>query len=154
MAELKNRSPWLRFVVVYWQVILGAVLISGGFAALFLAWWGVSGSPVLAVQMTYVVSGGLGGLAGVVLGAALLIVFHLQRQNVLLARMGRQRTPAPAEDTAPIDTLYLVPKGATRYHRSGCMYVEGKPASAYPPGARELSGLQPCSVCEPTAAEA
>lgn len=156
---MNERSPWTRFIVFYWQVLLGAVLITAGFAAIFLAWWGVSGTPVVAVQLTYLTSGGLGGVAGVLLGAALLVVFHLERQSVLLARIRRglaapQSAEAASDETVDVNFV-LVPQGASRFHRPGCTYVEGKPAQAFAPDAQELSGLKPCGVCDPpVAAEA
>lgn len=146
-----ERSPWARFVRVYWQVIVGGTMISVGFASLFLAWWGVSGNPLIPVQLTYLAGWGLVGLALVVVGSALLVVFHLGRQNALVSRL--VAASSPAEDDAPEEETrtVLVPEGATTFHRPTCVNADGKPARAYPPGADELDDLEPCGVCDPPA---
>lgn len=145
----EERSPWARFVRVYWQVIVGGTMISLGFAFLFLAWWGVSGNPLIPVQLTYLAGWGLVGVGLIVVGAALLVVFHLGRQNAILARLVSASESTEAEPEAGEARTLLVPEGATTFHRPGCVYADGKPARAYPPGAAELDDLEPCGVCDP-----
>lgn len=152
--ETRTPSVWGRFFVVYWQVVLGAILISAGFAAIFLGWWYVSGNPIVSVQLTYLASGGVGGVALVLLGSALLVVFNLSRQNTLLVRLV-ERSAEGGEDRGGVETtevrLLVVPEGAKTYHRPDCVYADGKPSRAYPPGAPELDRLKACAVCEPPA---
>lgn len=149
----RTRSPWTRFVLVYWQVILAGAMISVGFASVFLAWWGVSGNPLVPVQLTYLAGWGLMGIGFLVLGGALLVVFHLGRQNAILVRLV-ERSPGASQATEARDEVrtVLLPEGATAYHRPGCVYADGKPARAYPPGSAELEDLEPCSVCDPSRA--
>ena len=68
---------------------LGVLLCLLGFLALFLGWNGAAGKNVIMVQFPYLISGGMAGLAIVVVGAALLIV-----QN---AREDRARMEATLE---------------------------------------------------------
>lgn len=51
--------------------VLGAVLVPLGFLAIGIAWYGVAGSGLVFEQLPYVVSGGIGGLALVIVGSAL-----------------------------------------------------------------------------------
>lgn len=152
MSRGRERSPWARFVRVYWQVIVGGTLISLGFAFLFLAWWGVSGNPLLPVQLTYLAGWGLVGIGFVVVGSALLVVFHLGRQNAILSRLVTSSAPTEAEAPQEETRTVLVPEGAGTFHRPTCVYADGKPARAYPPGAAELDGLEPCGACDPPVA--
>jgi hypothetical protein len=54
------------------QTLLGWGLITAGFVAIGVAWGQVQGTNVVAVQLSYMTSGGLTGLALVFLGTGLL----------------------------------------------------------------------------------
>jgi hypothetical protein len=54
------------------RLVLAIVAIAGGAIALLLGWYGVSGTFDPGEQMSYVVSGGLGGLFLAGVGAALV----------------------------------------------------------------------------------
>jgi hypothetical protein len=60
-----------------------------GVGALFLllGWIGVSGEPELARQFSYLASGGLGGLAAVIVGVGLLISEDLRAERRRLGRI-------------------------------------------------------------------
>jgi hypothetical protein len=123
---------------------------------LVLGWYGVSGESLTAKQLPYLVSGGLGGIALVILAAALLTTQDVRRQLDRLQTVEQRVT-----------TLYellveeLVPKaldaadvvcvaGGSTYHRPTCPLVAGKETA--PPGAAERLALTPCDVCQPAAA--
>jgi len=54
------------------QTLLGWALITAGFVAIGAAWTGVQSTPVVAVQLSYMTSGGLAGLGLIVVGTGLL----------------------------------------------------------------------------------
>lgn len=54
------------------QTVLGWAVITAGFAAIGAAWTGVQSTPVVAVQLSYMTSGGLTGLGLIVVGTGLL----------------------------------------------------------------------------------
>jgi hypothetical protein len=65
---------WLR---AEWDRVLGFTLIAMGAVLLVLGYIGVSDSPYVAEQLSYIVSGGLGGLFLLGAGATLLILADL-----------------------------------------------------------------------------
>ena len=54
------------------QTLLGWALVTVGFAAIAAAWGQVQGTHVVAVQLSYLTSGGLIGLGLIVLGTGLI----------------------------------------------------------------------------------
>jgi len=68
-----NRTPLKLLVRAEWDRILAFVLIAAGAALVVVAWAGASGTPFVADQLSYVASGGVGGLFLLALGLALLM---------------------------------------------------------------------------------
>lgn len=60
------------YVVALVRPVLGWLLVAGGAAGLVVGWFGVSREVLVARQLPYVLSGGLGGVALVIVGAVLL----------------------------------------------------------------------------------
>lgn len=58
---------------------LGAALVVVGLVLVAAGYWGASGTTSVAEQVPYAISGGAGGLALVVVGAALITRFSLAR---------------------------------------------------------------------------
>jgi len=52
------------------QTLLGWILILAGFAVIGAGWAGVQSTPVVAVQLAYLASGGVAGIALVVVGVS------------------------------------------------------------------------------------
>lgn len=152
--------------------VLGYVLAALGALALFLGWYGVSGTPVPAKQVPYLVSGGLTGVALVVLAAAVLAADDVRRRIGDLHRLEQRvetlyalltepvpaplpesGVPGPAppergdEQTAAAGAVAL-PTG-TSYHRPGCRLVTGKPARRVGPAEARQRELGPCRLCDP-----
>jgi multisubunit Na+/H+ antiporter MnhG subunit len=69
-----------------WRTILGWVLVALGGLFVLLGWVGVSGTPAVARQMSYLVSGGIGGLVCAIVGVGLLVGEELRTER---ARLGR-----------------------------------------------------------------
>ncbi|HUC04570.1 MAG TPA: hypothetical protein VL961_04175 [Acidimicrobiales bacterium] len=62
------------------------LVVAAGFVVMGIAWHGVAAQTSVSAQIPYLVSGGLGGLALVVIGIALLAINHDRR---LAARVRR-----------------------------------------------------------------
>lgn len=56
-----------------WQATLGWVLVVAGAIAIAVAWWQVRDLPNIALQMPYLISGGLGGAVLMGFGGTLLV---------------------------------------------------------------------------------
>lgn len=145
-----------------------------GFGALLvvIGWFGVSGESIVAKQLPYLVSGGIGGVLLAVLGAYFLGIEELHKDSGRLDRMERQieqlhralleRPDAPAVDEPTTmlpragdtnghrrgDRVVVVSSGES-FHRAGCALVEGKDGTELDPTAATGRGLRPCPVCEP-----
>jgi hypothetical protein len=140
--------------------VLGWLLALLGAVALFLGWYGVSGTAVPAKQLPYLVSGGLTGVALVVLAAAVLAADDVRRRFAHLERVEARVEALYALLTEEVrdpvlEGTYLAVDGGRSFHAPGCRLVQGKAT------ARELSrgevltsGLAPCRVCDPPAVPA
>ena len=106
-----------RWVRAQWDRVIGGVAMVGGGAAILAGWLGVSSTRVVAEQIPYVISGGLGGLFLLGVGATLWLSADLRDEWRHLAdmedriaerlRSGTRRAPAlnadsgDSEDQAP-----------------------------------------------------
>jgi hypothetical protein len=93
---------WLR---AEWDRVLGFTLIALGAVLLVIGYLGVSGSPYVAEQLSYIASGGLGGLFLLGAGATLLVLADLHDEWRKLDRVeallsGDIPFPAPARPEA------------------------------------------------------
>lgn len=70
-----------------WRYALGWALVVLGAIFLVLGWFGVSGEPDVARQMSYLASGGLGGLTAAIVGVGLLISEDLRSDRRRLGRI-------------------------------------------------------------------
>jgi hypothetical protein len=145
-----RRRLWavVRPVLAWSLALLGAL-------ALFLGWYGVSGTAVPAKQLPYLVSGGLTGVALVMLAAAVFAADDVRRRFAHLERVERKVDELYAllteEDVGTAtDTGYVAVEGGTSFHVPSCRLVLGK-ATARELSRRDVvtSGLAPCRVCGP-----
>ncbi|MGH2795667.1 MAG: hypothetical protein ACRDKG_15345 [Actinomycetota bacterium] len=87
------------------SIVLALALIAGGFGAIGLGWKGVAGSLVVAEQLPYLLSGGVGGLALIATGSGILTVQATRywnarertRLDLVLARAAAVRPGGAAE---------------------------------------------------------
>jgi len=138
------------------QPVLAWGLAAAGVLLLVLGWYGVSGQALTAKQLPYLVSGGLGGVALVVLAAALLMTQDARRQLDRLDRVEQRVTTLYdllVEELVPAalaDAEVVRVDGGSTYHRPTCPLVAGKRTAALAPADR--LALTPCGVCQPAAA--
>jgi hypothetical protein len=70
-----------------WDRVAGYALIAAGLACLVFAYFGVARSPFIAEELSYTISGGLGGLVLLGAGGTLLIIADLHDEWRKLARI-------------------------------------------------------------------
>jgi len=130
---------------------LGVVLAFAGFVAIYLGWNGAASFDDLRQQFPYLLSGGVGGLALVVLGCSAMVLDVARtesaelRASVDALREAIERTAAsgrPSPDGVVV--------GSTSFHLPGCRTVAGRTdLEVRPVGEAAARGLAPCRVCQP-----
>ena len=81
---MSGLRQWVR---AQWDRVLGGAAMAGGGAAILAGWYGVSSTAVVAEQIPYVISGGLGGLFLLGAGATLWLSADLRDEWRHLADM-------------------------------------------------------------------
>jgi hypothetical protein len=142
-------------------------LVVGGLL-IFLGYLGVSRESLVAKQLPYLLSGGLGGVLLAVIGAYFLGTEELRKDSGRLERLERQvgelhaallsRPDAPRLEAPSTNGsghrpshVVVVESGET-FHRPGCSLAEGKPQDELSQTEAIRQGLRPCPVCEPAPA--
>ena len=69
------------------RVLLGWGAIVASIVLLAVGWYGVSGTPLVARQLAYLVSGGIGGLLAGIVGVGLLVSGDVRRDRERLGRI-------------------------------------------------------------------
>jgi hypothetical protein len=69
------------------RVLLGWGLIVASIVLLAVGWYGVSGTPKVERQLSYLVSGGLGGLLAGIVGIGLLVSNDVRRDRERIGRV-------------------------------------------------------------------
>ncbi|WP_250290347.1 hypothetical protein [Frankia sp. CiP1_Cm_nod1] len=165
----QHPRPTPRVVVGILRAVRGWLIAVTGGVLLFGCYLGVSAETDPGRQLPYFVSGGLGGLALVFLGSALLVADQIDAAAKARGRLDRQvddlhrlivaaaSAPAPATPTTVADPaaggqddggLFAVPAGRT-YHRRTCEMIASKPAQPVDSAQIAARGLTPCTICEP-----
>jgi hypothetical protein len=172
-TEEPDASVFWRWVWESVRPVLGYVLVALGLLALLIGWYGVSGEAIVAKQLPYIASGGLLGVALVVLGGRFMLIQDLRRDSNRLDRLETMvnelhaallaRPDAPGRGAyASSATLqsngqgsYVVLPGGQSFHLPGCPMLEGKEkVSTVKSATVEKRGLTPCPLCEPTSVPA
>ena len=135
----------------------GFALAAVGLLFIAFGWNGAAGQTSTVAQMPYILSGGLIGIAFVILGGAMLIVQGAREDRAILEAkldllaeaflegQGRQQKAA-----APGDLSGLVVAGSASYHVPGCRLVDGREETSYlTPAEAQGTGLKACRVCQP-----
>lgn len=134
----------------------GIALAGVGLLAIGLGANGAAGQLFIQAQLPYLISGGMIGLALVVLGAAMLVVQSAREDRsrleskldlvaeAILEAGGRGKPAAPG------DLSGLVVAGTASYHVPGCRLVDGRENTEYLTPVEALGrSLKPCRVCQP-----
>ena len=139
----------------------GIVLVAVGLLVIGLGINGASGQLSVVAQVPYLISGGILGVALVILGAAMLIVQGaredrslLEAKLDLLAEAFLEGQGRQAKADAPGDLSGLVIAGSASYHVPGCRLVDGREQTSYlTPAEARGQELKACRVCRPDQAK-
>lgn len=149
------------------QLGIGLALL--GFLLIFLGWNGAGSYDDVPAQFPYLISGGIAGLALVVLGAAFVVVDNQRRDRAevqaslaelrdaldrlagataSLSGLGGVGDGGGHARGAALEASGLVVAGTATYHRPSCRLVEGKsqlPLLTIPEAVQR--GLRGCRTC-------
>jgi hypothetical protein len=177
--ETPDPALFWRWVGGSTRPLIGWVLAAVGVIVIIVGWYGVSGQAVIAKQLPYLISGGLGGVALVGIGAALIGTERLRQDARRIARLegmvqelysvllvhgdspgepDAAPTRRPAPDTAAFEVSagaesnhrpVAIPTGST-YHDPDCAMVRGKSGVATVDRSTvSRRDLTACRICQP-----
>ena len=146
----------------------GWAFIAVGLLLTLLGWIGVSGEAIVAKQIPYVISGGIGGVLLAVIGAYFLGTEELRKDSGRLDRLeqkvdelhaallARPDAPVVVADAATAGNgslagpqSVIVVSGGETFHASGCPMTAGKETEELAVAAATKRGLSPCPLCSP-----
>ena len=132
--ELPDPALFWRWVGKATRPVVGWVLAGLGVIAILIGYLGISRESLVAKQLPYLISGGIGGIAH----GALLSRPDAPSGN------GQRGRPEPSGGD-----LVALPTGRS-FHRADCVMVDGK-ANVQPvtAAAAQRRHLEPCRLCEP-----
>jgi len=142
-------------------LVLVAVAATG-FAAVGLGWRGVANQRLLVVQLPYVVSGAIGGVA--LAGAALgLLAVHLERRQGATDRLVLDDAIRSARDLAeampaflarrrPATTTPILFVNGRTVHLPDCRFALGRNLAPLMPS-EPTDRLRACRICRPPLGE-
>jgi hypothetical protein len=148
---------------------LGLSFCVAGLAAIWAGWNGAASYNDIRKQFPYLISGGVTGLALVVIGVGLLIIQSQRADRVQLEanltelRLILERlTAVPATNGSEADAGLtggtpeppgFVVAGPGAYHRPTCKLVAGRDLRKMTPEQAATAGLDPCRTCRPADSE-
>jgi hypothetical protein len=135
--------------------ILGLFFCVAGFVTIGFGWNGSAKTALVDMQFPYLISGGAGGVALVLLGVGLLVMAQVRAERTKLVEELRKVGSTVARAIAATSAAGTSPNGRvvagkSTYHRQDCRLVEGKgDLDLITVAAARASGLSPCRVCNP-----
>lgn len=87
LVQSHDRRPTDTHPMLDWRQVLGGACIAVGIVMLVVGWIGISGTKNTYDQLSYFLSGGLGGAAAVIIGATVLVTFEHFTDRQALARV-------------------------------------------------------------------
>jgi hypothetical protein len=135
---------------------LGLFFCVAGLAVIWAGWNGAGSYNDIRKQFPYLISGGIAGLALVVIGAALLVIqsqradrVQLEANLTELRQILERMTGLPASNGAAEAVTTLVVAGPGAYHRPTCKLVAGRDLRKMTVDQAEAANLEPCRTCAP-----
>jgi hypothetical protein len=123
-----GRNGVTSFRALDWRQALGGACLLLGALTLVLGWWGMSGTARTDEQLSFLLSGGLGGAAFVATGLTLLMAYEHAADRAAIGgleeRLGRLEAGLAGEFDAVHEHLDVRPLGreeSARGHQSAAV---------------------------------
>ena len=131
---------------------LGLVFCVAGLGLIWAGWNGAATYNDIRKQFPYLISGGIAGLALVVIGVGLMVIqsqradrVQLEANLVELRAILERVTAAPTTNGSADSALVVA--GPNAYHRPDCKLVAGRDLPAITREQAAAGGLESCRVC-------
>ena len=103
-VEKGARSP--SVALLDWRQAVGGLLIVAGLVTILVAWFGVSGTTSTTAQLSYMTSGGLGGVGLILVGALFFVSFEHARDRSVMAELDARLRHLEEGLAGELDVLY------------------------------------------------
>ena len=142
--------------------VIGFLFMTLGVIMIALAWNGAANRNFVEGQFPYLLSGGVMGLALVIIGATLLFLATIRAERELMTDrfdemirlLGRNLNRLSVSSNGTGMAGPQVVASDTVFHRAECKILQGKEGLATVTVEQaEAEGLTPCRVCEPPRTE-
>lgn len=142
--------------------ILGFTFMTAGVVMIGFAWNGAANRNFVEGQFPYLISGGVMGLALVMIGATLIFLATIRAERELMTTrfdqmillLGRNLNRLSISSNGTGGPNGQVVAGDTVFHRAECKVLQGKEGLATVTVEQaEAEGLAPCRVCDPPHSE-
>jgi len=174
--EMPDPALFWKWVGRATRPVWGWILVGAGALLILIGYLGISREALVAKQLPYLISGGIGGIALIGFGTMLVGTEDLKRTQERIDHLEDlvadlhdtllNRPDAPAlsrnghsgaqqsSGAGEAGTLMALPGGQS-FHRADCSMIEGKrDAKPVTASAARRQGLKPCRLCEPQTASA
>jgi hypothetical protein len=175
--EMPDPALFWKWVGRATRPVWGWILVGLGLLLILIGYLGISREALVAKQLPYLISGGIGGLALIGFGTMLVGTEDLKRtqeridhledlvDDLHAALLSRPDAPTVSSNGdsaaeggqrgARANTTLMALPGGQSYHRSDCSMIEGKrDAKPVTASAARRQGLKPCRLCEPQTSSA
>ena len=139
------------------RLVAALALLVAGIVFVILGWYGAAYTNILTEQIPYLISGGLLGVALIIVAGFLASSASLERENRELRRdlvRAIGSMPAGGSNSGPSlsvapsnDGQVFVVAGGQSFHVAGCPLVEGKDATTLQLRKAIDSGYAACKLC-------
>lgn len=138
--------------------VLGFIFMTAGVVMIGLAWNGAASRNFVEGQFPYLLSGGVMGLALIIIGSTLLFLSTIRAERELMTNrfdemirlLGRNLNRLSVSSNGTGGSQKQVVAGETVFHRAECKVLQGKDGLATVTVEQaEAEGLEPCRVCQP-----
>ncbi len=157
-AQERTRAEAKTFLRDNARILLALGLLALGVVLVLLGWYGAANTNILTEQIPYLISGGLLGMALIIVAGIVGSSASLSRENREMHRdltnviggtsVGTLRSVPSPQRSASGGGVYLVPGGHS-YHQAGCPIAEGKHSTELALDEAIAAGYTTCKLCGP-----
>ncbi|GAC1408937.1 MAG: hypothetical protein NVSMB57_01000 [Actinomycetota bacterium] len=131
-------------------MLAAALLLSAGVGLVILGWYGAAHTNIVTEQIPYLISGGLLGVALIIVAAIVAFAVSTESQSKALREDLARALNALSYTGHPSNVTparVLIVATGRAYHVPGCPIPEGKDVRTMPVAEAESTGFAACKLC-------